>query len=61
MTFSVPFSLEQPVPFYISRVAVSIAFPIVAVLFYPVLLGPLLVVPIIGICFKLLALPLAFA
>jgi hypothetical protein len=60
MMLSVPFSLEQPVSFHIAGVAVSISSPVIAVLFYPTLLSPLLVVPVIGILFKLMALPLSF-
>jgi hypothetical protein len=61
MTFPVPFFLEQPVPFHIARVAVSISPPVITVLFYPALLGPLLVVTVIRIVFQLSALPPSFA
>ena len=52
--------MEEPIPVHIVWMAVSISPPVVAVLFLPALLGPLLVVPVIGIVFKLSALPLSF-
>jgi hypothetical protein len=59
-TAPVPFPLEEPVPFHISRVLVPITSPVVPILFHPALLGVTLVIPVVRVVFDLLALPLSF-